>query len=362
VPGLNRKREAVKEKGWWLPQIAKEHGGLGLSLVEHGLLSGELGRSFFGNYLFNCQAPDAGNMEILLDYGTPEQLASYFKPVAEGAARSSFGMTEPHNPGSNPVVMSTAAVKEGNHWVLNGRKWYVTGYEGCAFCIVMAVTNPDAAPHDRASMIIVPADTEGIRLVRNIPVMGEAGADWMSHGEIVLEDCRVPEENLLGEQGKGFHIAQARLGPGRIHHCMRWIGICERCFDVMCNHAVRRELNPGQPLGTRQFVQGWVAESRAEIDAAKLLVLRTAAMVERDGGAAAREAVSMIKFHVAGVLQRVMDRAIQTLGGLGMCDDTPVAWFFRHERAARIYDGADEVHKIASAKHILRRYGLPKRA
>jgi len=254
--------------------------------------------------------------------------------------------------------MSTTAVKDGEEWVINGHKWYTTSYEGASFCIVMAVTNPDAEPHMRASQIIVPVGTPGFEHVRNISVMGHKGEGWMSHGEVSFKDCRVPLTNILGPEGAGFMIAQMRLGPGRIHHCMRWIGVCERCFDILCDYAAKRELAPGRPLGTRQFVQGWIAESRAEINAAKMMVLHAAWTIEQQGSKAARDEISCIKFFVAGVMQKVMDRTVQALGGLGVCDDTPVAAFYRHERAARIYDGADEVHKASVAKRILRRYGI----
>jgi alkylation response protein AidB-like acyl-CoA dehydrogenase len=222
----------------------------------------------------------------------------------------------------------------------------------------MAVTEPDARPHERASMIIVPTDTPGFELVGNISVMGHRGGDHQSHAEVQYHGARVPLANLLGRRGQGFVIAQNRLGAGRIHHCMRWIGICERAFDLMCRHAVERQVAPGEPLGSRQLVQQWVAESRAEIDAARLMVLRTAWRIEREGTSGAREDISIIKFTVARTLQRVLDRAIQALGALGMTDDTPLAHWYAHERAARIYDGADEVHVSSVAKRILRRYGL----
>jgi alkylation response protein AidB-like acyl-CoA dehydrogenase len=270
-------------------------------------------------------------------------------------------MTEPERAGSNPVWMETTARRDGDTLVLDGHKWFASSADGAAFAVVMAVTEPEAPPHERASMILVPTDTPGYRLVRNLPVMGEQGQGWASHGEVRLEECRVPAENVLGGWGKGFRMAQARLGPGRIHHTMRWLGICERAFDLLCRRAVEREIEPGVPLGTRQTVQTWVAESRAGIDAARLLVLDTAAKIDREGARAARVEISLIKFFVAGVLQDVLDRAIQAHGGLGMTDLTPLAWFFRHERAARIYDGPDEVHKAVVARRILQRYGLESR-
>jgi len=359
-PLLREKRKLARSHGFWLPQLSKEHGGMGLSLMEHALVSEELGKTPLGHYVLNCQAPDAGNMEILAKYGTEEQKRRWLSPLLEGEIRSCFSMTEPDLPGSNPVWMSTTATPSGDEWVIDGRKWFTTAADGAAFAIVMAVTNPDAAPHERASQIIVPTDTEGFRLVRNISVMGECGEGWFSHSEIAYENCRVPKSHLLGAEGRGFVIAQERLGPGRIHHCMRWIGICERAFDLMCRRAVRRELSPGKPLGDKQLVQAWIADSRAEIDAARLMVLHAAWRMEKDGASLAREHISTIKYFVADVLTKVLDRAIQAHGALGMTDDLPLAFFYRQERAARIYDGADEVHKSVVARSILRNYGMKK--
>jgi acyl-CoA dehydrogenase len=358
VPELKARRQKVKELGLWCPQIPHEHGGLGLSLMEHGMVSEVLGRSTLGHYAFNCQAPDAGNMEILMLFGTPEQKTTYLEPLLRGDIRSCFSMTEADRPGSNPTWMDTAAVKDGNDYVINGRKWFTSSYDGASFAIVMAVTNPDAPPHERASQIIVPLGTPGFRFIRNIPIMGHAGDDYDSHAEVAYENCRVPRSNLLGQEGAGFAIAQERLGPGRIHHCMRWIGICERSFDLMCQRAAARELAPGKPLGTKQAVQQWIAESRAEINASRLMVLQAAWKIDNEGMAAAREEISCIKFYVADIMMKVIDRAIQVHGALGVTSDTPLAIFLRNERGARIYDGADEVHKTVVAKRVLARYGL----
>jgi acyl-CoA dehydrogenase len=353
---LEALRAKARDLGLAIPQIAKEHGGLGLSVLDHGLVSCELGKSPLGHYACNCQAPDAGNMEILIDHGTDAQKAAYLRPLLDGEIRSSFGMTEPDFPGSNPVWMGTTAEKEGDEYVINGKKWWSTGGEGAAFAVIMAVTNPEAPPHERATQILVPTNTPGYILEKNTPFMGHVGTGWASHSEIRLENCRVPQSNRLGPEGAGFRLAQERLGPGRIHHCMRWIGVCERSLDILCRHAVQREVAPGRPLGTRQFVQGWIAESRAEIDAARLLVLQAAWKIDQLGAKAAREDISLIKFFVANTMQRVVDRAIQALGGLGVTEYTPLSLFYRHERAGRIYDGADEVHKIVVAKRILKRY------
>ncbi|MBW3572492.1 MAG: acyl-CoA dehydrogenase family protein [Gemmatimonadetes bacterium] len=359
APALEEKRRQVKEMGLWAPFLPQRLGGLGLSLTEFARVSEELGWSMLGHYAFNCQAPDVGNMELLMDHGTPEQQARWLTPLARGEIRSCFSMTEPEHAGSNPVHLGTTAVREGGEYVINGHKWFTSSAEGSAFAIVMAVTSPDAPrPHERASQIIVPTDTPGFRRVRNISIMGEAGEGYFSHAEVVYEDCRVPVANLIGAEGSGFRLAQERLGPGRIHHCMRWIGIAERAFDLMCRRAAARELAPGEPLGSKQTVQHWIAESRAEIHASRLMVLDAAERIDREGAAAARVDISTIKFYVAGVLQRVIDRAIQTHGALGLTDDTPLASMARHERAARIYDGPDEVHKSVVAREILRRYGV----
>jgi acyl-CoA dehydrogenase len=357
LPVLKEKREKARAMGLWAPQIPEEYGGRGLSLLEFAHISEELGRSPLGHYTFNCQAPDAGNMEILMQYGTEGQKERYLNPLVRGEIRSCFAMTEPGYPGSNPTWMGTTAVKEGDDYVINGEKWFITGADGAAFTIVMAITDPEAeSRYLRASMIIVPAGTPGFARVRNTAVMGDAGSDYASHGEILFDNCRVPQSNLLGAEGAGFVIAQERLGPGRIHHCMRWIGICERAFDLMCEWAATRRSTPERTLGSRQIVQVWIAESRAEINAARLMVLETAWKIDHEGSYAAREEISLIKFYVAGVLQRVLDRAIQVHGGMGMTDNLPLAYWYRHERAARIYDGPDEVHKMVVARRILRQY------
>ncbi len=349
-------RAKCKAEGLWGPQIPKELGGLGLGLVEHGLVSERLGRSPLGHFVFGAQAPDAGNLEILHKYGTAEQKAKWLEPLAKGELRSCFSMTEPENPGSNPTLLSCMARKDGGDYVIDGHKWFTSSAEGAAFAIVMAVTNPEAPPHGRASMIIVPTETPGFELARNIPIMGDAGKGWASHGEIWYRGVRVPQSNRLGPEGAGFLIAQERLGPGRIHHCMRWIGICERVFDAMCRHVTRRKIDDEKTLATRQIAQAWIAESRAEIDASRLMVLNAAWTIENKGFSAAREQVSLIKFYVAGVMMKVIDRAIQLHGALGITSDTVLGFYYVHERGARIYDGPDEVHKMVVAKRILQRY------
>jgi acyl-CoA dehydrogenase len=359
LPAMDEVRAKVKAAGMWAPHLPRDIGGMGLSLAEFARVSEALGWSPLAHLAFHCQAPDVGNMELLHSHGSPEQKRRWLEPLARGEIRSCFSMTEPEHAGSNPVWMSTTARRDGGHYVIDGHKWFTSSADGAAFAIVMAVTNPDAEkPHARASQIIVPADTPGFRIVRNIPIMGDVGEDYFSHAEVRYEGCRVPVENRIGGEGAGFLLAQERLGPGRIHHCMRWIGVAERAFDLMCRRAVERELGPGDALGTRQAVQHWIAESRAEIDAARFLTLDAAEKIDRGGARAARVEISTIKFYVAGVLQRVLDRAIQTHGGLGMTDDILLSFWYRHERGARIYDGPDEVHKSLVAREILKGYGL----
>lgn len=363
LPTLEKLRTSVKERGWWTPQIPAGWGGMGLGFLDFALLSEVLGQSPFGHYVFNCQAPDAGNMEILSEFGSPEQQSRWLRPLLDGKIRSCFSMTEPERPGSNPVWMDTTAVRDGDDYVIDGHKWFTTAADGAEFAIVMAITNPDAAPHSRASQIVVPTDTPGFELVRNIPCMGHAGDGWASHSEIRYSECRVPIANRLGEEGSGFAIAQARLGPGRIHHCMRWIGVAERCLDLLCRRAVDRELSPTDALASRQTVQNWIAESRVKIDAARLMTLRAGWKIDHVGSRAAKGDISAIKFYVAEVLNEVIDHAIQVHGALGISDDTVLSTFFRNERAARIYDGPDEVHRGVVAREVLKQYGYsPKRA
>jgi alkylation response protein AidB-like acyl-CoA dehydrogenase len=353
-PVLDEKREMVKKMELWAPPHPEEYGGMGLDLMDFGLVSEALGRSPLGHYVFGCQAPDAGNIEILHLHGTDAQKLRYLQRLIGGEIRSCFSMTEVNMPGSNPTMLETTAVKDGNDYVINGQKWYTTAADGAEFAIVMAVTDPQAPPLRQASMIIVPCDTPGFNNVRNISIMGHEGSGWHSHSEILYQNCRVPQDNLLGSEGEGFVLAQDRLGPGRIHHCMRWIGICRRAFDLMLSRANNRLIAPGKTLASRQIIQEWIAESAAEIQSARLMVLHAAWKMSYLGQKAARTEISLIKFFVANVLQKVVDRALQTHGGLGMSDDTILSFFYRFERAARIYDGVDEVHKIAVAKRILK--------
>ena len=354
---LDAARQAARDRGLWAAHLPPEWGGLGVPLAEFAEISAILGRTLTGHYACNVQAPDVGNMELLLAHGSAEQKERYLRPLADGKIRSCFGMTEPARAGSNPVWLDTTAVRDGDAWVLNGRKWFASSAEGASFCVVLAVTTPGAAkPHHRASMFVVPTDTPGYQLVRNIPVMGHIGAGYASHGELTFTDCRVPHSAMIGAEGAGFMLAQERLGPGRVHHCMRWIGVCDRAIDLMCRYALARETAPGEPLAYKQAVRHWIAESRAETEAARLFVRDTVQKLERVGQREARDEISMIKYFVPRVMQNVLDRALQVHGGFGLTDATPLAHWWAHERAARIYDGPDEVHKDAVAKHTLQRY------
>ncbi len=357
LPTLKELRDKVKALGLWTPQIPKHYGGMGLSVAQFGAIGEILGASPYGHFCFNCQAPDAGNMEILLEFGTDEQQEQYLLPLLAGDIRSCFAMTEPDYAGSNPVNMGTIATKNGGQYVIEGHKWFATGADGAAFAIVMLLTDPEGEnPYQRASQVIVPTNSEGFELLRNIQIMGDVGGGWESHSEILMTQCHVPQSNLLGEEGSGFAIAQKRLGPGRIHHCMRWLGICERAFGMMCERAAKRELGHGKRLMDQQTIQNWIAESRAEINAARLLVQDAAHKIDTIGAYQARTDISIIKFYCAQVLQNVLDRAIQVHGALGITDDTLLSFWYRHERGARIYDGADEVHKSRVAKQILKPY------
>ncbi|HSJ92105.1 MAG TPA: acyl-CoA dehydrogenase family protein [Ilumatobacter sp.] len=355
--GVEAAQAKVKQMGLWAPNHPAEFGGLGLSLVDHGLFAEAVGRSPLGMTVFGTQAPDAGNIEILHEYGTAEQQERWLRPLVAGEIRSCFSMTEPETAGSNPTLLATTARVEGDEYVINGQKWFTSSADGAAFAIVMAVTDPDAPPHLRASMIIVPTDTPGFHLVRNVSVMGHAGSGHASHGEVIYQGCRVPRSNLLGQEGGGFAIAQARLGPGRIHHCMRWLGIAQRAFEMMCQRANERQIHlDGSTLADQQVVQHWAAELAAEIQSSRLLTLHTAWMIDQHGAKAARDEISAIKFTVANTMLKAVDTAIQVHGALGVTDDTVLAYWYRHERAARIYDGADEVHKTSLGRRLMRKY------
>ncbi|MGN6254509.1 MAG: acyl-CoA dehydrogenase family protein [Solirubrobacterales bacterium] len=347
-------REKAKAEGLWNLFMPDERFGPGLTNWEYGLLCEEMGRSpMAAPMAFNCSAPDTGNMEILAEHGTPEQRERWLEPLLEGKIRSCFSMTEPEVSGSDPTLLQARAVLDGDEWVIDGHKWFTSGAMGADLAIAMVVTDPDAHPYGRASMICVPTDTPGFNLVRPISVMGHDGGP--GHCEIRYEGCRVPKENLLGERGAGFAIAQDRLGPGRIHHCMRAIGTAERAHEMMCRRANERSAFGG-PLGDKQFVQESIAASRMEIDQARLLTIFAAWKMDTEGKRAARQQISAIKIVAANMVMDVLDRAIQVHGSLGMTDDTPLAIMWRFSRMLRLADGPDEVHKMVLARRELNRW------
>jgi alkylation response protein AidB-like acyl-CoA dehydrogenase len=340
----------VKKMGMWAMFIGPEAGGTGTGFLPYAYVNEILGRSPFAPRAFGCAAPDTGNAEILHQFGTADQKKRFMEPLVAGEIRSCFSMTEPEVSGADPTGLRTRAVRDGDEWVINGHKWFTSGAIGASFAIVMCVSDPDAESHRRMSQIIVPTDTPGFNIVRPVPVMGETDG---AHCEIYYEDVRVPVTNTLGEPGDGFRIAQKRLGPGRIHHCMRWLGQSQRAFELMCNYALKRETF-GSTLAEKQTVQNWIADSAAEIQAARLLTMHAAAKI--DTGDEARVEISMIKFWGAKVLHDVIDRAIQVHGARGVSGDTPLESMYRNARAARIYDGPDEVHRMVVARRILREF------
>jgi acyl-CoA dehydrogenase len=351
---LTAVREKAKGEGLWNLFMPDERFGPGLKNWEYGLLCEEMGRSpMAAPMAFNCAAPDTGNMEILAEHGTPEQRERWLEPLMEGQIRSCFSMTEPAVSGSDPTLLQARAELDGDEWVINGHKWFTSGAVGADLAIAMVVTDPDAPPYARASMICVPTDNPGFNLVRPISVMGHDGGP--GHCEIRYEGCRVPKEFLLGERGAGFAVAQDRLGPGRIHHCMRAIGTAERAHEMMCRRANERSAFGG-PLGDKQFVQESIAASRMEIDQARLLTLYAAWKMDTEGKRAARQAISAIKIVAANMVMDVLDRAIQIHGSLGMTDDTPLAIMWRFSRMLRLADGPDEVHKMVLARRELNRW------
>ena len=346
-------RERAKAEGLWNLFLPDEEYGPGLTNWEYGMLCEEMGRSQVTPMAFNCSAPDTGNAEILAEHGTAEQRSRWLDPLLEGTIRSCFSMTEPETSGSDPTGLAARAELEDGEWVINGHKWFTSGYNGAEVAIAMVVTDPDAAPHKRASMICVPIDTPGFVGVRPVSVMGHDGGP--GHWEVRYEDVRVPEGNLLGPRGAGFPIAQDRLGPGRIHHCMRAIGSAERAFELMCERAQRRESFGGK-LADKQFVQDFVAKSRMEIDSARLMVLHAAWKMDTEGKREARQEISMVKVIAAQMHQEVVDRAMQVHGALGMSDDVPLSLAWRQGRWLRIADGPDEVHKVSIARRELNRF------
>src|SRR3954452_332287 len=351
-------QDQVKERGLWAAHLPPELGGQGYGQVRLGLMHEILGTSPIAPAVFGNAAPDSGNSEVLALAGTPDQKERYLYPLLAGDLRSAFSMTEPETAGSDPTLLQTTAVLEGDEYVINGHKWFSSNGSVACFLIVMAVTTPDARPHQRASMLLVDADTPGVHIVRDVATMenpAEHFGRYGGHAEIVYDNVRVPKEALLGKEGEGFLIAQHRLGPGRIHHSMRWLGVSRRAFDMLCERAVSRYAF-GSTLAEKQTVQNWVADSLAQMHAARLMTLHAAWRMDAEGAAAARQEIALIKFYGAGVLHDVVDRALQVHGALGYSTDLPLEAMYRFARAARIYDGADEVHRQSVARRVLRGY------
>ncbi|HJV29474.1 MAG TPA: acyl-CoA dehydrogenase family protein [Gaiellaceae bacterium] len=354
-------KERVKERGLWAAHLPPELGGQGFGQVKLGLMNEILGTSIYAPPVFGCQAPDSGNSEIIALAGTDEQKERWLYPLLRGEIRSAFSMTEPDSPGSDPTQLRTRAVRDGDGYVLDGHKWFTSNGSIADLLVVMAVTDPDAAPHERASMFLVPVDTPGVNLLRDVPNMEQPYEHYGmlgGHTEIRYENVRLGPDALLGKEGDGFLIAQHRLVPGRIHHCMRWLGVARRAFDMMCERSLYRPVKGGL-LKDKQTVQGWIADSAAEMQAARLMTLHAAWKMDRFGSSAARTDVSMIKFFGAKVLHDVVDRALQLHGGLGYSTDMPLEMLYRYARHARFVDGADEVHRESVARHILRAYEAP---
>ncbi|MCW3013126.1 MAG: acyl-CoA dehydrogenase [Solirubrobacterales bacterium] len=354
----------VKAEGLWAAHLDPELGGQGFGQVKLGLMHEILGTTPFAPNAFGCQAPDSGNSEILALAGTPEQKDRWLHPLLAGDLRSAFSMTEPHTAGSDPTLLQTRARIDPAHpdeYVINGHKWFSSNASIADFLIVMAVTDPDARSHQRATMFIVPTDTPGVNILRDVPTMEHPWEDYGKlggHAEILYEDVRIPAENRLGEEGAGFLIAQHRLGPGRIHHCMRWLGVSARAFDMLCERAQSRYAHGGL-LADKQTIQNWIADSAAQMQAARLMTLHAAWKMDTQGAAAARTDISLIKFFGAGVMHDVVDRALQIHGSLGYSTDMPLEAMYRFARGARFYDGPDEVHRQSVARQFLRGYTAP---
>jgi alkylation response protein AidB-like acyl-CoA dehydrogenase len=352
-PAIQAVQAKARALGYWAFHLPCEAGGAGIPFMHYVFVNELLGRSPLGPVSVGSQAPDSGNAEILWRFGSEEQKARWLEPLVAGRIRSCFSMTEPEVAGSDPRLLRTTAARDGDHYVINGHKWFTSGAHGAAFAIVMAKTNPEQEnPYLRFSQIIVPTDTPGFRIERGIAVMGD---DDNHHAEVRYEDCRVPVTNCLGGEGMGFVIAQERLGPGRIHHCMRWLGMGQRAFEMMCRYANQRELF-GSPLARKANVQDWVAEARADLQAARLMTLHAAWKIDTQGAKAAREEIALIKFFGARVLHDVVDKAIQVHGAAGVAEDQLLSHFYRQARLARLYDGPDEVHKMVVARRILGEY------
>jgi acyl-CoA dehydrogenase len=354
-------QERVKERGLWAAHLDPELGGQGFGQVKLGLMHEILGTSAYAPNAFGCQAPDSGNSEILALAGTPEQKERWLDPLLAGDLKSAFSMTEPDSAGSDPTQLRTRAVRDGDEYVITGRKWFSSNGSIADFLIVMAVTDPDARPHQRATMFIVDAHTPGVEILRDVPTMEHPQEEFGKlggHAEIVYDQVRIPAANRLGAEGEGFLISQQRLYPGRIHHCMRWLGVARRAFDMLCERATYRYAH-GKVLGEHQTVQNWIADSAAQMQAARLMTLHAAWKMDTQGVSAARQDISLIKFYGAGVLHDVIDRSLQAHGALGYSTDLPLEAMYRYSRAWRLYDGPDEVHRQSVARQILRGFSPP---
>ncbi len=348
-------KQEVKDRGLWAAHLPPELGGQGFGQVRLALIHEILGRSFLAPLVFGNQAPDSGNAELLAHAATAEQKANWLDPLLAGEVRSCFAMTEP-GAGADPTLQTTSARLEGGEWVLDGMKWFASNASIADVFIVMAVTNPEAAPHARASMFVVPAGTPGLVVERDIPTMEhpyDRAPAYGNHAEVSFTNCRIPADAILGGEGQGFALAQTRLGPGRIHHCMRWLGQSERALEMMCERAVSRFIH-GSVLSDKQMIQEWVAESVAERQAARLMTLHAAWKIDTEGVRGSLTEIAMIKFWGARVLYNVIDRSIQVHGSLGYSSDLPLEFMYRQARAARLYDGPDEVHKVTVARRHLR--------
>jgi acyl-CoA dehydrogenase len=348
----------AREAGLWNMFLPDPERGAGLSNSDYAPLAEILGRSHIASEACNCSAPDTGNMEVLHQFATPAQAERWLTPLLEGEIRSSFAMTEPEVASSDATNIALRIEREGEEYVLNGRKWWISGalHPHCRIMIVMGKTAPDGPRHRQQSQILVPLDTPGVSILRGLPVFGYQ--DQEGHAEILFEDVRVPAENLIAGEGDGFMIAQARLGPGRIHHCMRSIGAAERALESMCRRAVSR-VTFGEPVAARANVQDWIAESRIEIEMARLLTLKAAWLMDTVGNRHARTEIAAIKVAAPNVALKVIDRAIQVHGGGGVSDDFTLAWAYAHLRTLRLADGPDEVHKLSIARRELAPY-LPR--
>jgi acyl-CoA dehydrogenase len=356
-PVMEELKSEARARGLWNLFLPYGQWGPGLSNVEYAPLAEITGRSTIAPEACNCSAPDTGNMELLALYGTPEQQERWLGPLLDGVIRSAFAMTEPAVASSDATNIELRIERDGDDYVLNGHKWWTTGAmrERCQILIVMGKTDPAGATFRQQSMILVPRDTPGVTIVRNLRVFGYDAPE--GHAQITFADVRVPASNLLGNEGDGFLISQARLGPGRIHHCMRSLGAAERALELMCRRTASR-VTFGAPISDRGNVQDWIAESRIEIEMARLLTMKAAWLMDTVGNKDARTEIAAIKIAAPQVALRVVDRAIQAHGGAGVCDDYPLAMMYAHLRTLRLADGPDEVHKRTIARRELRRNGV----